>query len=72
MLMMAIVDLVLGHLSTLIDDYNVDHVEDGNSRPGRGDKFSWLAWLVLSWSRPGRSQQSGDQDSDHNMLVIRL
>ena len=56
-----------------VDDYNHDDDDDDdNSRPGRGDKFSWLVCLVLSWSRPGRSQQSGDQDSDHNILVIRL
>ena len=55
-----------------VEDYNDDDVDDANSRPGQGDKFSWLAWLVLSWSRPGQSQQSGDQDSDHNMLEIRL
>ena len=55
-----------------VEDYNDYDVDDVNSRPGQGDRFSWLACLVLSWSRPGRSQQSGDQDSDHNMLEIRL
>ena len=43
-----------------VDHYNDDDVDDDNSRPGQGDKFSSLAWLVLSWSRPNRSQQSGD------------